>query len=110
MIYAVTVAVDIQTLDAELPARIMSRAQITPGDWRKIPGGMIVFQSAALSSMPGEPSLYRFVAQFGGRQGASLVGTWLFRQLRDAPAALSLAGHPVPIDHHTIIAGLKQVA
>jgi len=110
VLYAVTVALDIQTIDATLPARLMGRPYLTPGVTRTIPGGVIVFQAAALSDAPGEPSLFRFIAQFGARQGAELVGTWLFTQLRGAAAALSLAGHPVPIDHHAIIAGLKQIA
>jgi hypothetical protein len=110
LIYAVTVAVDIQTIDAGLPGRLMGGNRMIPGAARTIPGGMIVFQSAALSDTPGEPSLFRFVAQFGARQGAELLGTWLFTQLRGAAAALSLAGHPVPIEHHAIIAGLKQIA
>lgn len=90
--------------------KLMGRPDFVPGDSRRIPGGILVFQSAALSSMPGEPSLYRFILQFGALRYAGPVGNWLFSQLNGAPAALSLAGHPVPIDHHSIIAGIKQVA
>jgi hypothetical protein len=110
MIYAVTVPVDLQTLDELVPLRLMNARMLEPGMSRKIPGGLIVFQSAAISNSPGEPSLFRFVVQFGALRNAAVVGNWLFSQLKDAPVALSLAGHPIALDHHTIIAGLKQVA
>lgn len=110
MIYAVTVPVDLQTLDATVPERLMQTAALAPGIGRTIPGGMIVFQSAAISAAPGEPSLYRFALQFGSLRHAAVVGNWLFNQLREMPVALSFAGHPIPLDHHTIISALKQIA
>ncbi len=110
MIYAVTVSIDIQTLDPRLPAQLMGRTRLEPGAIRAIPRGVLVFQAAAHSSTPGEPSLYRFVLQFGAVRSAGIVGNWLFSQLNGVAAALAIAGHPVPIDHHTIIASLKQVA
>jgi hypothetical protein len=110
MIYAVTVAVDIQTLDPTLPARMIGRPVYALGATRQIPGGILAFQGALLNEMPGEPSLYRFNLQFGSLHDAGTVGNWLFAQLRGRAAALSLAGNPIPIDHHTIIHTLRQVA
>jgi hypothetical protein len=110
LIYAVTVPFDLQTLDAGVPERLMKPAQLRSGAQLAIPGGVIVYQSAALSMIPGEPSLYRFVIQFGAQHAAGTVGNWLFSRLRQEPASISLAGRPVPLDHHSIIASLKQVA
>ena len=110
MIYAVTVAVDLQTLDPTLPSKLLGSRQCEPGMTRVVPGGVIVFQSAVISQQPGEPSLFRFVVQFGAPRDAGLFGNWLFNQLRDSAAALSVAGHPIPLDHRTIISSLKQVA
>jgi hypothetical protein len=75
-----------------------------------VPGGVIVFQSAVISRQPGEASLFRFVIQFGAPRDAAVLGNWLFSQLRDTAAALSIAGHLIPLDHRTIISSLKQVA
>ena len=110
MIYAVTVSLDLQTLDPTVPVRLVGRPDAEPGATRRVPGGVIVFQSAVISQQPGEFSLYRFVFQFGAPRDAAVIGNWLFSQLRDTGAALSLAGHLIPLDHHTIIASLKQVA
>jgi len=110
VIYAVTVNVDLQTLDPTLPARIIGRTGAAPGTTRRIPGGVIVFQSALISSDPGQPSLFRFVIQFGAPRDAALVGNWLFNELIGNAVALSVAGHLIPLDHHTIIASFEQVA
>src|SRR5688572_25644080 len=74
LIYAVSVSVDLQTLDAGVPYRLMAPAQLMPGAQRTIPGGVLVFQSAVLSDIPGEASLYRFAVQFGARHAAATVG------------------------------------
>jgi hypothetical protein len=110
LIYAVTVALDIQTLDPELADRLMARPNCEPGATLNVPGGVLVFQSALISRQPGEPSLYRFILQFGALRDAAVVGNWLFNQLRGSGAALLVAGHLIPIDHRTIINSLKQVA
>jgi hypothetical protein len=110
VIYAVTVHVDLQTLDPTLPGRLIGRANAEPGTTRRIPGGVIVFQSALISAQPGEPSLFRFVVQFGAPRDAALVGNWLFNELHGSAAALSVAGHLIPLDHHTIITSFEQVA
>jgi hypothetical protein len=110
LIYAVTVALDLQTLDAGVPCRLIAPVPLMPGAQRKIPGGIIVFQSAVLSNIPGEPSLYRFAVQFGAQRAAGTVGNWLFSKLRNEPVSIALAGHPLPLDHHSLIVGLKQVA
>lgn len=110
MIYAVTVSVDIQTLDPTLPARLLGTRVFQPGATRRIPGGVLVFQSAYLNAEAGEASLYRFAVQFGSLQAAAMVGNWLFSQLYGKAAALQLAGHLIPIDHHSIIRGLQEVA
>jgi hypothetical protein len=110
LIYAVTVSVDIQTLDPTLVAKVMGRPVFAVGDGRRIPGGVIVFQSAAMNCTPGEASVYRFIIQFGSLHSAAAVGNWLFAQLHGRAAALCLAGCPVPIDHHTILQGLRQVS
>ena len=110
MIYAVTLSMDIQSLDGTLAARLMGQPTVTPGMTRRIPGGALSFNSAVLNTEPGQPSLFRFSLQFGSVHATAAVGNWLFAQLRDAAAALSLAGHPIPIDHTTIIRSLRQVA
>jgi hypothetical protein len=110
VIYAVTVSIDIQTLDPTLPAKLMGAPFCTAGAARRIPGGVLVFQAAAINDTPGEASVYRFIAQFGSLHGASAVGNWLFAQLHNCAVALSLAGNPVPVDHRTIIRGLRQVS
>ena len=109
MIYAVTLSRDIQSLDGTLAARLMGQPTVTPGMTRRIPGALS-FNSAVLNTEPGQPSLFRFSLQFGSVHATAAVGNWLFAQLRDAAAALSLAGHPIPIDHATIIRSLRQVA
>jgi hypothetical protein len=110
VIYAVTVTVDLQTLDPSLPARLVGRPNPQPGATRRIPGGIMVLQSALISSEPGQTSVYRFVIQFGAPRDAALIGNWLFNELRDSAAALSIAGHLIPLDHHTIVKSLQQVA
>jgi hypothetical protein len=110
VIYAVTVNVDLQTLDPTLAERLIGRPNAEPGVTRRIPGGVMVFESALISNQPGEPSLLRFVVQFGALRDAALVGNWLFNELRGSAAALSVAGHLIPLDHHTIIASFQQVA
>ena len=110
MIYAVTVPLDIQTLDETLPSKLMGRAVFQLGATRRIPGGMLVFQSAYINDTPGEPSLYRFSIQFGSLHSAAAVGNWLFAQLHGSAVALSLAGQLIPVDHGTILRLLRQVA
>ena len=109
MINAVTVTMDLQTLDPELPGRLMLLQPLTPGSARTVPGGVMVFQAACLNSEAGEPSLYRFVIQFGAAQAVAAVGNWLFKELHGTAAALRIGGLPVPIGHHSIIAALRRV-
>ena len=110
VIYAVTVALDIQTLDNTLPSKLMGSAVFQLGATRRIPGGVLVFQSAYINDMPGEASLYRFTIQFGSLHSAAAVGNWLFAQLHGSAVALSLAGQAIPVDHGTILRTLRQVA
>lgn len=110
LIYAVTVSIDLQTLDPTLPSKILGTLDCSPGATRAVPGGVIVFQSGLISQQPGEPSLYRFIVQFGALRDAAVMGNWLFNVLRDSAVALSVAGHIIPLDHRTIINTLKQVA
>ena len=110
MIYAVTVTVDVQTLDPTLAAKMMGRPVYEVGTARPIPGGVLVFQSAFLNSQPGEASVYRFILQFGSLHSAAAAGNWLFAQLHRTAAALSIAGTMIPIDHGTILRSLRQVA
>ena len=56
MINAVTVTMDLQTLDPELPGKLMLMQPLTPGSARTVPGGVMVFQAACLNSEAGEPS------------------------------------------------------
>ena len=110
MIRAVTIALDVQTIDASLPAKLMAGAPLIPGATRPIPGGVMVFQSALLNQLPGEASLFRFSIQFGARQAAALVGNWLYAQLYGTAAAVIIGGRPVAIGHHDIIFALKNAA
>ena len=41
MIYAVTVSIDIQTLDPRLPAQLMGSMRLEPGMMRAIPRGVV---------------------------------------------------------------------
>ena len=109
MINAVTVAVDVETIDANVPAKLMNSQHLVPGLKRTIPGGMVVFQAAFLNTVIGEPSLFRFIVQFGARQSAGVIGTWLFSQLYGHAAAIQIAGRTVPIAHHSIISSLKNL-
>ena len=109
MIGAVTVAVDVETLDANVPAKLMNSQHLVPGLARNIPGGMIVFQAAFLNTVAGEPSLFRFIFQFGASQSAGVMGTWLFSQLYGTAAAIQIGGRTVPITHHSIVSCLKTV-
>lgn len=110
VLYAVTVNVDIQSIDPALPAQLMGQADLTPGTTRRIPGGILVFHAAYINREPGGVCLFRFAVQFGSPHSAAAVGNWLFAQLHDTAAALALAGHAIPVDHSTIIRSLKQVA
>ena len=110
MIYAVTVTLDVQTIDPMVPARLIGKPVYQVGSSRRIPGGVLVFQSAMVNDVPGEASMYRFSLQFGSLHGAAAVGNWLFAQLHESAAALSLAGHAIPVDHGTIIRTLQQVS
>jgi hypothetical protein len=105
MIRAVTV-----TLDPSLPAKLMQGAPLLPGSTRVVPGGVMIFQAALLNREIGEPSVYRFIVQFGARQAIAAVGNWLFGQLYRTAAALQIAGRPVPIGHHDILAALERAA
>jgi hypothetical protein len=107
MIGSVTIPVDVETIDATLPAKLMNSWHLAPGISRGIPGGLIMFQAAFLNTIVGEPSLYRFIFQFGARQGAGVVGTWLFSQLYGSAAAIQIGGRAVPISHHAIVSSLK---
>jgi hypothetical protein len=109
MIGSVTVAVDVETIDANVPAKLMNSRQLVPGLSRNIPGGMVVFQAAFLNTVAGEPSLFRFILQFGARQSAGVMGTWLFSQLYGTAAAIQIAGRAIPIAHHSIVSCLKAV-
>jgi hypothetical protein len=108
VIYKVTVSVDLHTLDPTVAASLLGTSALVPGTARRIPGGLLVFQSAALNTNPGEASVYRFALQFGAVHSAMQVGTWLYRQLRDVPAAVSIGGTLIPLDHRTIISTLEQ--
>ena len=107
---AVTIPLDLQTIDCDLAAKLMAGAPLIPGAARNIPGGVMVFQTALLNQIPGEASLFRFSLQFGARNGAAKVGNWLFAQLFNSAAALVICGRPISIEHGQIISALKQVA
>jgi hypothetical protein len=110
VIYKVTVALDLHTLDPSVPALLLGTPELQPGTARRVPGGVLVFQAAVLNTNPGEASVYRFALQFGAVHSAMQMGTWLFNQLRHAAAAISIAGILIPLDHRTIISTLEQVA
>jgi hypothetical protein len=107
MIHALTVTMDLQTIDPNVPGKLLG-VPLTPGATRGVPGGVIVFQAAFLTSVVGEPSMYRFILQAGARQALSALGNWLFSQLRGTAAALQIGGRIVPIDHHQILTALQQ--
>jgi hypothetical protein len=107
MFGAVTVPLDVETIDPTLVAKLMNSWDLAPGVRRQIPGGTVVFQAAFLNTTAGEPSLYRFILQFGARQAAGVVGTWLYSQLYGAAAAIQIAGRAIPVTHHDIIATLR---
>jgi hypothetical protein len=110
MNHALTITLDLQTLNPLLPAKMMNNAPLVPGSATEIPGGVMVFQAAFLNSSAGEPSMYRFILQSGAQQAVAAVGNWLFSQLYGTAAALQIGGQPVPISHHSILTALERSA
>ena len=109
MINAVTIALDLATIDPALPVRLLN-GPLEPGVSRQVPGGLMAFQSSILSTSAAEPSVYRFIVQLGSAQGATMLGTWLFTELRDAAVALWFNGFSVPVDHTSILKAVRQAA
>ena len=110
MLRAVTIALDVQTIDETLPAKLLGGAPLIPGATRSIPGGVMVFQAACLSDIPGEASVFRFSIQLGSANAAALVANWLFSQLRDTAVALIVSGRPTPVSHHDLITAFRRAA
>ncbi|MEX2283202.1 MAG: hypothetical protein WEE89_12030 [Gemmatimonadota bacterium] len=110
MNHALTITLDLQTLNPLLPLKLLNFQPLVPGAATEIPGGVMVFQAAFLNSTAGEPSMYRFILQSGAQQAVAAVGNWLYSQLHGTAAALQISGQPVPINHHNILAALERSA
>jgi hypothetical protein len=97
------VRLQIETLDPELPLRLMATSTLVPGLRRRIRnGGVFVYEGTTRRATPERPGVYDFVAQFGSHNAAAQLANWLWNELHGAGALLLIDGVEVPMENAAI--------
>jgi hypothetical protein len=97
------VRLQVESLDPELPMRLMATSTLAPGLRRRIHnGGVLVYEGTTRRANAHRPGVYDFVAQFGSRNAAGLFANWLWNELHGVGALLLVDGLEVPMENAAI--------
>jgi hypothetical protein len=95
---AAVVRLRVESLDPEVPLRMMATRTLVPGLRRRIPnGGVLVYEGAAPGTRGGLPTTYDFLAQFASANAAGRMANTLWNDLHGAGAVLQIEDLEVPI-------------
>jgi hypothetical protein len=92
------IRVRIESLDPELPLRLMTTRTLAPGYKRRVTsGGMLEYRGEIRAPQAGRPGVYEFAVQFGSEHGAALLANVLWSELSQAAVAIEIEGTRVPM-------------
>ena len=92
---------EIETLDPELPRRLMVAQQLGRGRVRRIQGGGILVYDGVTAS-EGQPSRHAFLLQYGSENAAAVLANHLWSALHGEGVTLWIEGAPVAIENHLL--------
>jgi hypothetical protein len=94
---------EVDTLDPEVPLRIMGTRTLVPGLRRRVHnGGIVVYEGTQRSAGADRPGTYGFAVQFASANAAALVANTLWSELHGAGATLRVEDVEVPITNAAI--------
>jgi hypothetical protein len=102
------VRLELETLDATLPLRVMSANEVFEGRVRRIPGGGIVVYDG-MEAPEGAPTRHAFLLQYGSANAAAVLANHLWSALHGEGATLLIEGVRVDIDSHQMTERLKAL-
>jgi hypothetical protein len=91
----------VETLNPEVPLRLMATRTLVPGLRRLVHGGGVLFYEG-MAEDDGDLPAYELLAQFGSDNASAILANTIWNALHDTAARLSIDGIPVPIDHVAI--------
>jgi hypothetical protein len=91
----------LETLDPEVPLRLMATRTLVPGLRRLVHGGGVLIYEGMSEDEDDTPA-YELFAQFGSDNASAVLANTIWNALHDSAARLSVDGIPVPIDHVAI--------
>ena len=87
-----TVQFVVESLDAEVPLRLMGSRTLVPGQQRRIHnGGVLMYQGTSRTGA----GAYEFIAQFASENAAALLANTLWSELHGTGAVLKVEGAEV---------------
>lgn len=93
----------VETIDPEVPFRLMAARTLVPGQRRQIfEGGVLVFKNTVRAPSVGRPGAYDFVAQFGSENAAGIMANHIWNDLHGLGAVLKVEGVDVPLTNASI--------
>jgi hypothetical protein len=102
--------VEVETLDPELPLRVMAASTLLPGQRRRIQeAGVVVYAGQLRPPSRETPGRYAFLVEFGTANGAAVLANTLWTHLRGAARVL-VDGIEVAADHATLKAALLDAS
>ena len=102
--------VEVETLDPELPLRVMAANTLVPGQRRRIQDtGVVVYAGQLRPPSRETPGRYAFLVEFGTANGAAVLANTLWTHLRGAAQVL-VDGVEVAADHAALKAALLDAS
>jgi hypothetical protein len=93
----------LETVDPEVPFRLMAARTLVPGQRRQIfEGGVLAFKRTIRTPSPDWPGVYDFVAQFGSENAAAIMANTLWNDLHGRGARILVDGREVGITNSAI--------
>jgi hypothetical protein len=97
------VRLQVESLDPELPMRMMATSTLVPGLRRRIRnGGALVYQGTTRRATVDRPGVYDFVVQFASANAAGHFANWLWNELHGEGALLLVDGVEVAMENAAI--------
>ncbi len=93
----------VETVDPEVPFRLMAARTLVPGQRRQIfEGGVLVFERTLRAPSSGARGRYDFVAQFGSENAAGIMANTLWNDLHGRGARILVDGEEVGMTNGAI--------
>jgi hypothetical protein len=93
----------IETVDPDVPFRLMAARTLVPGQRRQIfEGGVLVYRRTVRAPSPEDPGEYDFIAQFGSENAAGVMANTLWNDLHGLGARILVGGEEVPMTNAAI--------